>query len=199
MEKFLAILSICLEIYLAQRSIPSLSSSLRTRLRFGRIAGASLLWSSLIDCRSGLDAFRLALIYSINKQYIFLVRRLGLLIKENKTKKNFIRNFVYLCLFLLFLFFKLLWIIVIWFFSSYSGCSASFIDFFDSFTNSFRASSTEECIATFTWFCCDRNSAITFWAIFWNCPTFYHCFKLNSTFTTSKEIKCNANQLTLLL
>lgn len=48
-------------IYLAQRSIPSLSSSLRTRLRFGRIAGTSLLWSFFNVCRSGLDAFRLAL------------------------------------------------------------------------------------------------------------------------------------------
>lgn len=46
--------------YLAQRSIPSLSSSLRTRLRFGRIAGTSLLWS-LFTCRSGLEAFLLAL------------------------------------------------------------------------------------------------------------------------------------------
>lgn len=72
---------VCLEIgfqiiYLAHKSIPSLSSSLRTRLRFGRMAGESLLWSSLIDCRSGLDAFRLALIlkspHAENKQiYIF--------------------------------------------------------------------------------------------------------------------------------
>lgn len=83
----------------------------------------------------------------------------------------------YLCLLFLFLLFKLLRIVVIWFFSANSRCSASFINFFDCFTNAFRTSCLEKCIATFAWFCRNRNSWFAFWAIFHNCPTFDHCRK----------------------
>lgn len=50
--------------YFAHRSIPSLSSSLRTRFRLGRIAGA-LSCSSFIVCRSGLVAFRLTYVVCV--------------------------------------------------------------------------------------------------------------------------------------
>lgn len=176
-------------IYLAHRSIPSLSSSLRTRLRFGRMAGESLLWSSLIDCRSGLDAFRLALIlkapHAENKQiFIFSLMVSGVTAIMKNAILDF-RPFVYLCFFLLFLFFKLLWIIVIRFFSSHSGCSASFIYLFDRFTNPFRASRWKERIATFACLCCDCNTSITLWAIFHNCPTFYHFFHTQNAIKTT--------------
>lgn len=88
---------------------------------------------------------------------------------------NACRNFgTYFCIFFLFFLLKLLWIIVIGLFSSNSGCSASFIDFFNCFTNSFGASCFEKCIATFACFRCDRNPWFAFWAIFHNCPTFHH-------------------------
>lgn len=63
-------------IYLAQRSIPSLSSSLRTRFRFGRIAGESLSWSSFTVCRSGLETFRLTFIFVVveYKQWQIIVK-----------------------------------------------------------------------------------------------------------------------------
>lgn len=82
----------------------------------------------------------------------------------------------YLCLLFLLFLFKLLRVIIVGLFAPYTGCSSSFVHFFDGLTNPFRSSCFEECIAALTGFCSNCNSGFAFRAIFHNRPALHHFY-----------------------